>query len=54
VPKLESAIESLRADGIKFDPVIDLDHVIPGHRIVFFRDPEGKIIELMEGYRDEA
>jgi hypothetical protein len=28
--------------------------VVPGLRIVFFRDPEGNIIELMEGYRDEA
>jgi glyoxylase I family protein len=54
VPKLEPAIESLRTDGVNFDPVIDLGQVIPGFRIVFFRDPEGNIIELMEGYRDEA
>jgi hypothetical protein len=30
------------------------DHVIPGLRIVFFRDLEGNVIELMEGYRDEV
>jgi hypothetical protein len=24
-----------------------------GFRIVFFRDPEGNILELMEGYQDE-
>ena len=54
VPKLESAMESLRADGIKFDPIIDLGHAVAGLRVVFFRDPEGNIIELMEGYRDEA
>jgi catechol 2,3-dioxygenase-like lactoylglutathione lyase family enzyme len=54
VPKLESAMESLRADGIQFDTVIEQDHVTPGLRIVFFRDLEGNIIELMEGYRDEV
>jgi glyoxylase I family protein len=53
VPNLESVMESLLADGMRFDPVIDCNDIIPGHRIVFFRDPEGNIIELMEGYRDE-
>ncbi len=54
VPKLEPAIEALRRDGIEPDPVIDFGAVIPGARLVFFRDPEGNIIELMEGYRDEV
>jgi glyoxylase I family protein len=54
VPKLEPAIEELRGDGIEPDPVIDFGHVIPGSRLVFFRDPEGNIIELMEGYQDEV
>ena len=27
---------------------------IPGCRVVFFRDPEGNIIEFIEGYRDEG
>ena len=53
VPKLEPAIEALRADGFEPDPIIDLGDVVPGFRIVFFRDREGNIIELMEGYRDE-
>jgi glyoxylase I family protein len=53
VPKLERAIEALRAEGIEPDPIIDLSEVIPGLRIVFFRDREGNILELMEGYRDE-
>jgi glyoxylase I family protein len=52
-PRLEPAIEALRADGIEPDPIIDMGQVIPGCRIVFFRDPEGNFIELMEGYRDE-
>jgi len=53
VPRLEPAIAALRADGIEPDPIIDLGDVTPGFRIVFFRDREGNILELMEGYRDE-
>jgi hypothetical protein len=44
VPRLEPAIEALRADGIESDPIIDLGQLIPGCRIVFFRDPEGNIM----------
>ena len=51
--KLEPAIESLRADGIEPDPITDISKHIPGCRVVFFRDPEGNLIEFMEGYYDE-
>ena len=47
VPRLEPAIAALRVDGIEPDPIIDLGDVIPGFRIVFFRDREGNILELM-------
>ena len=53
VPRLEPAIAALRADGLEPEPIIDLDHLVPRFRIVFFRDPEGNILELMEGYQDE-
>jgi glyoxylase I family protein len=53
VPKLEPVLAGLVADGIAPDPIIDVAHVLPGARIVFFRDPEGNILELMEGYQDE-
>ena len=52
-PELEPVIESLRAEGVEPDPIIDLSKHIAGCRVVFFRDPEGNIIELLEGYRDE-
>ncbi len=35
------------------DSIREVPHLAPGARIVFFRDPEGNIIELMEGYQDE-
>ncbi|MBW0001405.1 MAG: VOC family protein [Verrucomicrobia bacterium] len=54
VPDLDSAIAALRADGIEPDAIINQDHVVPGFRIVFFRDREGNILELMQGYRDET
>ncbi len=53
VPKLEPVIESLKADGVQPDAIKDFSHISPGLRIVFFRDPEGNIIELMENYVDE-
>lgn len=53
VERLEPVIQSLREEGIEPDPIIDNGKVIPGSRIVFFRDHEGNILELMEGYRDE-
>ena len=53
VPKLEPVIEKLKADGIKVDDIIDVTHIVPGLRIVFFHDPEGNHLELMEGYTDE-
>jgi glyoxylase I family protein len=53
VPKLEPLIESLKSDGVTCDPIIECGQIAPGMRIVFFRDLEGNIIELMEGYVDE-
>ena len=53
VPKLEPVIEALQADGIKVDDIIDMTRLAPGFRIVFFRDPEGNMLELMENYVDE-
>jgi glyoxylase I family protein len=54
VPKLEPIIDALKADGVVCDNVIECAHIAPGARIVFFRDLEGNIIELMEGYVDEV
>lgn len=53
VPRLEPVLEALKAGGIAHDPIIPVPHISPECRIVFFRDPEGNIIELMENYRDE-
>jgi catechol 2,3-dioxygenase-like lactoylglutathione lyase family enzyme len=52
VPKLEPILESVRAAGIQPDKIIDLPEQGEGFRIVFFRDPEGNLLELLENYRD--
>lgn len=54
VPKLEPVIAGLLADGVQPDKIIDASKHMAGARICFFRDPEGNIIELMEGYFDEV
>ena len=54
VPKLEPIIEGLKADGIEVGNIIDASKHVSGLRIVFFKDPEGNILELMEGYHDEV
>lgn len=53
VPKLEPVIERLKADGVDVDPIIDVSNIAKGFQIVFFRDPEGNVLELMENYVDE-
>lgn len=54
VDDIEKSIASLNADGIATDNIIDCSNVTPGMRIVFFRDPDGNSVELMEGWKDEA
>ena len=51
--KLEPAIASLEADGVEVEEIIDCNDLVAGMRVVFFHDPEGNRLELMEGYCDE-
>ena len=53
VPDLETALAELRADGVTPDQIIEAGEHVPGLRICFFRDPEGNILELMQGWQDE-
>ena len=54
VPSLEQARGSLAAAGVKVGDVIDCSDIQPGMRVCFFQDPEGNILEIMEGYKDQA
>ena len=54
VPDLDATIAKLQAAGIETDPIMDAGKHVPGLRVCFFRDPEGNILELMEGWQDET
>ncbi len=53
VPKLETVIDGLRAEGVQVDKVSELAALAPGFRICFFKDPDGNILEVMEAWQDE-
>jgi len=54
VADIEKSIGELHADGIETGEIIDCSGMIPGMRICFFNDPEGNILELMQGWQDET
>ncbi len=41
-------VASVAREGIEPHLIIDLPHLAPDARIVFIKDPEGNVIELME------
>lgn len=53
VEDLEAKILEIQAEGLEVDPIVDCSAVTPGLRVAFFRDPEGNVVELMQGWRDE-
>ncbi|HEX2973380.1 MAG TPA: VOC family protein [Tepidisphaeraceae bacterium] len=53
VEDMEAKIAELQADGVKTGEIIDCSGVTPGMRVCFFNDPEGNVLEIMQGWRDE-
>jgi glyoxylase I family protein len=53
VESIPDVVDALKADGVTPDPIIDAGAAVPGLTICFFRDPEGNIVELMHGWRDQ-
>ncbi len=52
VDDIEARRNSLLATGIDVDAIIPCDQHCPGLQVCFFRDPEGNILELMQGWQD--
>jgi len=50
VENIDTMTTGLKADGADLDSIMDFGG---GIRLLFFRDPEGNIVELMENYKDE-
>jgi glyoxylase I family protein len=53
VPDIEKAAAGLKADGFEVGDLIDCSGFIPNMRVCFFKDPEGNILELMQGFQDD-
>jgi glyoxylase I family protein len=53
VPDLEAKVKELAAAGYDLDPIIDCSGITPGMAVCFFRDPEGNVLELLQGWQDE-
>ncbi len=53
VGNIDQKVAELNAAGVETDAIIDCDAVCRGMRVCFFKDPDGNILEIMEGYQDE-
>ncbi len=45
--------DELEEAGANPGPVIDCSEDVPGLKVCFLADPEGNVLELMEGWRDQ-
>ncbi|OPZ20126.1 MAG: putative lyase [candidate division BRC1 bacterium ADurb.BinA364] len=54
VDDLESKVAQLRQDGVQTKEIVDCSRFQPGMRVCFLEDPEGNVVELMEGYADQS
>ncbi len=54
VEDLESTVKGLQDAGIHMGPIRRLNQLLEGLRVCFFADPEGNILELVEGFYDET
>ncbi len=53
VRDIEAKAAQLHAAGVETGRVIDCSDQVPGLKVCFFKDPEGNVIELMEGWQDD-
>lgn len=53
VVDITETVAELKADGMETGPIIDCGHQVPGLKVCFLRDPEGNVIELMQGWQDD-
>jgi len=53
VPDIEKAAAGLKADGLEVGALIDCAELVPGLRVCFLKDPEGNVLELMQGFQDD-
>lgn len=54
VDDVDAMLASMGADADVTLGPLDFDAFIPGWRTVWVRDPDGHVVEISQGYRDEA
>ena len=54
VPDIDDTVAKLNAAGIETGGIIDAGRHVSGLRVCFFKDLDGNILELMEGWQDET
>ena len=53
VSDIRAKVRALREAGMEMGEIIDCSEHVDGLHVCFFQDPEGNIIELMQGWHDE-
>ena len=53
VASVDAQLEAMGADAHVTQGPMDFDTFIPGWRTAWVADPDGRIIEITQGYRDE-
>lgn len=53
VDDIVKSVAGLKADGFEVGEIIDCSGFIANMRVCFFKDPEGNVLELMQGYKDD-
>lgn len=53
VAEIEARAAELNAAGTETGRIIDCSDQVPGLKVCFFKDPEGNVVELMEGWQDD-
>lgn len=53
VDDLDAVLKAMGEDAVVTLGPLSLDEFAPGWKVVWVRDPEGNIVEISQGYRDE-
>jgi len=52
IPSMDALLDALKRKAIKVEKLIDYSSEREVFKVCFIKDPEGNVIEFMEGYRD--
>ncbi|PKL41463.1 MAG: glyoxalase [Candidatus Riflebacteria bacterium HGW-Riflebacteria-1] len=53
VPDLEAFLQSMGSAAVITQQTVDLGGIVPGWKAIWLADPDGRIVEVCQGYADE-